>query len=71
MTGYILEAPFYGHRKCFTPWPDGTVEVQNVAWIGHPYAAWLTQGIPHRLAVAEARSLWSQLRAREWTRLGS
>ena len=71
MTGHTLEAPFYGHRMRFTPWPDGTVEVQNVAWISHPYAAWLPQGLGRRLPVGEARSLWSQLRAREWTRLGS
>lgn len=70
LESHTLLAPWGQHRVRFTPWPDGTVEVQDVAWVGHPHAAWLDHSLPRRQPVGEARSLWVKLRQAGWTRLG-
>lgn len=66
---FTLSAPFFGHRQTFTVWPDGTVEMQPVAFIGHPESRWLPHGIGRRVPVGEARQTWRQLREAGWTRL--
>ena len=63
---FTLDAPFLGHRETFTTWPDGTVEVVQMAFIGHPESRWLPVGHSRRLPIGEARQQWRKLRQAGW-----